>query len=60
MELFYKNTDRLEDGTMRDNYTTDDPEIVSVSFRYSGTEESLDEFLKTLIMGYARKQKLID
>lgn len=60
MELFYKNTEKLENGIMRDNYTTDNPRIGRVSFRYSGTEESLDTFLKTIIVDYARKEKLID
>lgn len=60
MQLVYKDTEKLENGNMQDNFTTDHPKFGKVSFEYVGEEGDLDKFLKTLIIDYARSKNLID
>lgn len=47
-------------GKFKETFETDNPYIKKVTFEYSGSEENLTEFLKTLIFDYARKKKIID
>ncbi|SMC17492.1 hypothetical protein SAMN02745134_00354 [Clostridium acidisoli DSM 12555] len=58
--LKFINLDITNDGYMQENFTCDNPEIGTISFISTGTEEDLTNFLKGMIFDYARRNKLID
>lgn len=61
MELnVLKKTVSKEDGIFREELITNHPTIRKITYVYEGTEESLDKFLKCLIMDELKKRQLID
>ena len=55
-----KNIEFTEDGIYKETYTSSNPRIESVSVKYVGSEDQLNNFLKTVIFDYAKKHKIID
>ncbi|MEY8417047.1 hypothetical protein AAK964_12155 [Tissierella praeacuta] len=49
-----------EKGLIQECFTTNNPRIKRVTFTYKGKDKFLDEFLKSIIVGCAKKQKIID
>lgn len=48
-----------EKGHMQECFSTNNPRIKNVTFTYVGKEKDIDSFLKSLILDYGRKEKMV-
>ena len=58
--LKLKGITKNEKGQIQEIFETDNKRFKQVKFTYIGTENSLDNFLTTLITNYAKEHGIID